>query len=159
MDDSKFNLWRATFSFCFVDGFLSKEEQSHIEEKLSILKFDEGQKSILMKDLRSPPDFTSLLPLITKPADRSFLINNIRVLAKIDHKLSVEEKARIEEVKTAVLSKLNFTELNQTIADDEKASYHEDEVYKVDNKHSYVEAVIRSLQKALNPGDYTMPNK
>jgi hypothetical protein len=159
MDDSKFNLWRATFSFCFVDGFLSKEEQSHIEEKLSILKFDEAQKSILMKDLRSPPDFNSLLPLITKPADRSFLINHIRVLAKIDDNLSLEEKAKIEEVKSAVLSQLNLKELNQTIADDEKASYHEDEVYKVDNKHSYAEAVIKSLQKALNPGDYKKPKE
>ena len=159
MDDSKFNLWRATFSFCFVDGFLSNEEQIHIEEKLSILKFDESQKSILMKDLRSPPDFNSLLPLITKPADRSFLINHIRVLAKIDDNLSIEEKAKIEEVKMAVLSELNFKELNQTIADDEKASYHEDEVYKVDNKHSYAEAVIKSLQKALNPGDYKKPKE
>ncbi len=159
MDDSKFNLWRATFSFCFVDGFLSKEEQSHIEEKLRILKFDEGQKSILMKDLRSPPDFNSLLPLITKPADRSFLINHIRVLAKIDDKLSMEEKAKIEEVKVAVISKLNMPELNQIIADDEKASYHEDEVYKVDNKHSYIEAVVKSLQKALNPGDYKLPKE
>ena len=92
MDDSKFNLWRATFSFCFVDGFLSQEEQGHIEE-----------------------------------------------------------------VKTAVLSKLNMQQLNQTIADDEKASYHEDEVYKIDNKSSYTEAVIKSLLKALNPGDYKFP--
>ena len=159
MDDSKFNLWRATFSFCFVDGFLSIEEQSHIEEKLSLLKFDERQKSILMKDLKSPPDFSSLIPLITKPVDRSFLINHIRVLSKIDDNLSMEEKAKIEEVKTAVLSKLNMPELNKIIADDEKASYHEDEVYKVDNKHSYVEAVIKSLQKALNPGDYKVPKE
>ena len=159
MDDSKFNLWRATFSFCFVDGFLSQEEQAHIEEKLGLLKFDEHQKSILMKDLRSPPDFSSLIPLITKPADKSFLINHIRVLAKIDDTLSVEEKAKIEEVKNAVLSKLNLPELNKIIADDEKASYHEDEVYKVDNKHSYAEAVIKSLQKALNPGDYKYPEK
>ena len=157
MDDSKFNLWRATFSFCFVDGFLSKEEQSHIEEKLSILKFDEAQKSILMKDLRSPPDFSSILPLITNPTDKSFLINHIRVLAKIDDNLSSEEKKKIEEVKTAVLSKLNMQQLNRTIADDEKASYHEDEVYKIDNKSSYTEAVIKSLLKALNPGDYKFP--
>ena len=112
-----------------------------------------------MNDLRSPPDFTSLLPLITKPADRSFLINHMRVLAKIDDNLSIEEKAKIEEVKTAVLSQLNFKELNQRIADDEKASYHEDEVYKVDNKHSYAEAVIKNLQKALNPGDYKKPKE
>jgi hypothetical protein len=159
MDDSKFNLWRATFSFCFVDGFLSKEEQSHIEEKLNQLKFDERQKSILMKDLRSPPDFSSLIPLITKPADRSFLVNHIRVLSKIDNNFSIEEKAKIEEVKTAVLSKLNMPELNKIIADDEKSSYHEDEVYKVDNKHSYAEAVIKSLLKALNPGDYKVPKE
>ena len=44
MDDSKFNLWRASFSFCFVDGFLAKEEHEFIENKLKNLPFTDSQK-------------------------------------------------------------------------------------------------------------------
>lgn len=91
MEDSKFNLWRATFSFCFVDGFLSPQESEYLEEKMNALPFSADQKRILMSDLKSPPDIESILPLITKPADRGFLINNIRLLSRIDN-LSPSEK-------------------------------------------------------------------
>lgn len=157
MDDSKFNLWRASFSFCFVDGFLAQEELDFIESKIKSLQFTDSQKKILMNDLVSPPDFSSILPLITKPADRGFIVNHIRMLAQIDGTFSSEEKAKVEKVKEMILAKLDMAELDSTIAADEKASYHEDEVYKVDNKHSYVEKVIKGLLKLLNPGDYKFP--
>ena len=159
MDDSKFNLWRATFSFCFVDGFLKPEEQKYIEEKLKTLKFTDGQKTILMKDLVSPPNFASLIPLITKPADRSFIVNHVRMLANIDNELTGIEKQKIENVLQTVLSKVDMPGLNKVVADDEKASYHEDEVYKLDSRPGYSEKVIKSLLKLLNPGDYKFPEE
>jgi uncharacterized membrane protein YebE (DUF533 family) len=115
MDDSKFNLWRASFSFCFVDGFLSKDEQQHIEEKLKTLKFTEQQKKILMNDLVSPPDMDSILSLITRPADKGFIVNHIRILAKLDNDLSPAEKEKIEKVQKMVLSKLDMPGLNKII--------------------------------------------
>lgn len=157
MDDSKFNLWRACFSFCFVDGFLDPEEQKWIDSKLTTLSFTEAQKKILLRDLKSPPDIDKLLPLITKPADRGFLINHIRMLSNLDSKLSSSEKAKIDEMHKGVMSKIDLNALNDIIAADEKASYHEDEVYKVDNKHSYIEKVVKDLMKFLNPGDYKLP--
>jgi hypothetical protein len=159
MDDSKFNLWRASFSFCFVDGFLSKEEQDHIEEKLNLLKFTDQQKKILLQDLVSPPNMDSILPLITRPSDKGFIVNHIRILAKLDNDLSAAEKEKIEKVREMVLSKLDMPGINKIIEEDEKASYHEDEVYKVHNKHSYFEKVLRSLQRTMNPGDNKFSKK
>jgi len=157
MEESKFNLWRACFSFCFVDGFLAPKEHEWIESKISTLAFSGDQLKILIQDLKSPPAIEKLLPLITKPADRGFLVNHVRVLAKLDSELSIEEKQKIQMVLQAITSKLDMKALNDVIAQDEKASYHEDEVYKVHNKHSFVESLVMSLMKKINPGDYKLP--
>lgn len=157
MDTSKFNLWRACFSFCFIDGFLSPEEHKWIASKLKDLKFTEEEREILMADLVAPPAISALLPLITKPADRGFLVNHIRMLSLIDKDLSKEEKLKIEEIRQGVLGKIDLKNLESLVAQDEKASYHEDEVYKVHNKHSYLEKVVMDLLKVLNPGDYKLP--
>lgn len=159
MDESKFNLWRACFSFCFVDGFLDPAEEKWIHEKLANLNFSDEQKKTLLADLKNPPAIDKLLPLITKPADRGFLVNNLRQLSKIDHMLSDAEKTKIEAVRSGVISKLDMVGLEKIIEEDEKASYHEDEVYKVHNKSSYIERTFRGLQKILNPGDYKFPDK
>lgn len=157
MEESKFNLWRACFSFCFVDGFLAPKEHEWIESKISTLAFSGDQLKVLIQDLKSPPAIEKLLPLITKPADRGFLVNHVRVLAKLDSDLSVEEKQKIQMVLQAITSKIDMKALNDVIAQDEKASYHEDEVYKVHNKHSFVESLVMSLMKKINPGDYKLP--
>lgn len=158
MDDSKFNLWRACFSFCFVDGFLDPKEEQWIHGKIKSLKFSPEQIETLMRDLKSPPDIDKLLPLITKPADRGFLVDQMRQLTRIDYEISVEEKAKIESIQKAVLSKIDLNSLKKQVAEDEHASYHEDEVYKVHNQHSYVERVFKGLMKILNPGDYKYPD-
>ena len=156
MEDSKFNLWRATFSFCFVDGFLSPQESDYVEEKLSTLQLTADQKKTLMSDLKSPPDIEKLLPLITKPADRGFLINNIRLLSKIDN-LSPSEKEKIALIEKRVMSKIDMDSLETKIAQDELDSYDEEEVYKVHNKNLYSEALIKNLLKKINPGDFKFP--
>jgi hypothetical protein len=157
MEDSKFNLWRACFSFCFIDGFLNEEEELWIETKLDSLAFTQDQLRILIQDLKSPPAIDQLLPLITKPSDRGFLVNHIRQVAHLDKDVSKAEKEKIDSVLKLILSKVDLKELNLAVATDETASYHEDEVYKVHNKHSFVEALIKDLSKKINPGDYKFP--
>ncbi len=144
MDDSKFNLWRATFSFCFVDGFLSPEESAYIAEKLKIAPFTDDQRKTLMTDLKSPPDIEKLFPLITKPADRGFLINHIRLLAKIDNLTDVE-KTKIKALETKVFSRVDLSKLENDTAADEYSSYHGDEAFEVLNKNLYSERVIKNL--------------
>lgn len=110
MDESKFNLWRATFAFCFIDGVLSAEESRFIEEKLRTLPLTKDQKAVLQYDLKSPPAIDQLLPLITRAADRGFLINNIRLLSRVDN-LSPSEKAKIEELSKIVMGKIDMKEV------------------------------------------------
>lgn len=156
MDDSKFNLWRATFSFCFVDGFLSPEETAYLDEKLKTLPLTPEQKKILMSDLKSPPDIEGLFPLITRLADRGFLVNNIRMLSRIDN-LTESEKVKIQSLLDKVMKKVDVNELTNVVAEDEHASYHEDEVFDVHNKNLYSERIVKKLMKVLNPGDYKYP--
>jgi hypothetical protein len=158
MEESKFNLWRACFSFCFVDGFLAPKENEWIQSKLATLAFSDDQLKILIQDLKNPPAVEKILPLIKNPVDRGFLVNHIRVLAKLDNDLSQDEKQKIQDVLKAITSKIDMKAMNDIIAQDEKASYHEDEVYKVHNKHSFVEALVMGLMKKINAGDYTSPN-
>jgi hypothetical protein len=159
MDTSKFNLWRACFSFCFVDGFLDAKENEWIMSKIDSLPFSADQIATLKKDLKSPPDIDNLLPLITKPADRGFLVNHVRMLATLDNQVSDSEKKEIQDIYKQVMSKVDLPALNNQIAEDEKASYHEDEVYKVHNKSSFIEKVYKGLLKKLNPGDYKFPEE
>ena len=58
-----------------------------------------------------------------------------------------------------ILAKIDLVQLNQVIQDDEHASYHEDEVYKIDNKHSYTEAILKRLSRFINRGDYKYPEE
>ena len=159
MDSSKFNLWRASFAFCQVDQELARKEKEWIKSKLTSLGFTDEQKTTLEADILSPPDITSILPHITKPSDRAFLLDQMRVLAHIDGTLSQQERLKIEEIRNIVLSKVNLTELEAKIATDEILSYHEDEVYKVNNNDSMFESLHRYLQRAANPGEFKLPKK
>lgn len=159
MDSSKFNLWRACFAFCQIDQELARKEREWIQSKINFLKFTDEQKKLLEADLVSPPDINPILDQITRPSDRAFLLDQMRVLAHIDGSVAQQERLKIEEIKAKVLAKVNLSELETQIAADEKASYHEDEVYKVHNKDSAFEALHRYIQRAMNPGDYKFPDK
>lgn len=155
MNQSKFYLWRACFSFCFVDGFLSPEEKAWVDEKLNMINFSDSQKQTLIKDLVSPPDIDQLLPLVTSPADRGFLVNHIRLLSKIDKTISEAEKKKIEMIEKAVLSKIDLKSLQGQVA---QVETEEDEFF-VHNKHSYVEKVLKGLMRKMGPEDYKQPRK
>jgi uncharacterized membrane protein YebE (DUF533 family) len=157
MDSSKFHLWRACISFCHVDKVLAEKERDWIESKSEMLAFTPEQKSQILADLVNPPSLLGLLPQITKPSDRAFLVDQIRVLAHLDGTLDLEEKKKIEEIKAIVLSKIDLVSLENQIAEEEKASYHEDEVYKVHNKASYLESLHKKILRVINPGDYKFP--
>lgn len=149
MDDSKFNLWRATFSFCFVDGFLSPEESTYIEEKLKTLPFSPKEKEILMSDLKSPPEVEKLLPLITRPADRGFLINNVRLLSKVDG-LTDFEKEKIQILQERVISKLNFDAVDVVTGEGEISSSQDDFKTHSYSKNLYSDQLIETLSKLSN---------
>lgn len=131
MDDSKFNLWRACFSFCHLDS-LTSEEEAWMLEKMNSLKFSPDQIKVLKADMKAPPEIIPILGKISNPADRGFLVNQIRQIAHLDSKLSLVEQERIEILKNLVLSKLGMESLvdevgrigNKTAVSSEDESYY-----------------------------------
>lgn len=115
MDTNKFNLWRACFSFCFVDGFLSPDEEKWIGEKLKVLKLTDEQRQTLMNDLHNPPAVRELLPLITSKTDRACLLDNMRVISKLDKQLTPAEKQKIDKVRADVMAAVNVSSLSEVV--------------------------------------------
>ncbi len=117
MDSSKFNLWRACFAFCHIDGHVSVEEKQWIDNKLNSLKFTDDQRATLQSDLQSPPQILALLPSITKPSDRAFLVDQMRVLGFLDKDFSEVERKKMELVRQEVLAKINIKMIAKLLFD------------------------------------------
>lgn len=85
-------------------------------EKINTLNFTPEQIQILKTDMQSPPEIIPLLSKITHPADRGFLVNQVRQIAHLDSKLSLVEQERIYILKNLVLSKLEMENLKDEIS-------------------------------------------
>lgn len=156
---SKFHMWRGCFAAIWIDGVISTEEREWAMQKINTLQFTKEQKETLLGDLATRADLKTILSEITDKKDKAFLAYQIRIIAQLDNDYSKEEKAMYETWNEIVLKGLDMDALEAIIAADEKASYHEDEVYKVDNKNSAFEKMFRSAQKLANPGDYKFPDQ
>jgi hypothetical protein len=159
MDNSKFHLWRACFVFCSIDGVIEEVEKKWIKEKKLKLNFTPEQRKIISNDETHAPKISDLIPLITKKSDLGFLVSQMRVLASLDGYFHPEEEAKYKKIKEVVLGNIDLVALNEIIKEDERESYHEDEVYKVYNEDSIFEKSLRKIQKILNPGDYKFPSE
>ena len=156
-NDSKFNMWRACVRAVWADGKVSQEERACVEKKINSLPFTPDQRELLAEDLEGKGEFHEVAAKITDKKDRAFLAHQIRVIGNLDEEFSKEEQGLYQIWHDLVMKGVDLEELEAVIAADEKASYHEDEVYKVHNKHSLFERVFKSVQKSLNPGDYKEP--
>jgi hypothetical protein len=150
MDSSKFNLWRACFSFCFIDGFLSPAEERWIEEKLTTLPFSADQRTQLMSDLKAQPNIAELLPLITRPADRGFLVNHLRMLAQLDGALSEAEVDKIHKVTGMVMQKIDLSGLEQQLSEISRAERKGEDMR---SKLTFTQKVINDLVGLLSRGN------
>ncbi len=156
-NESKFHMWRACIGVVWVDGDLDANEENWVLEKIKNLNFTDEQREILKQDLKGSIDFPKIVSKITDKKDRAFLVHEIRVIGHLDDDYSSHEQELLNSWREFVLKGVDLVELEKIIAEDEKASYHEDEVYKVHNKHSRFERIYRAAQKIMNPGDYKFP--
>ncbi len=81
------------------------------------------------------------------------------MIAQLDNNYSEEEEKLYKTWNEIVMKGLDMEALEEIIAADETASYHEDEVFKVSNKSSVLERLHRTAQKIANPGDYKYPDE
>lgn len=157
-NDSKFHMWRGCVAAVWADGVVSSEEREWVLKKIEGLPFTPEQKETLLKDLEGRGDFAEIVSKITDKKDRAFLAHQIRVIGNLDKNYSEEEKKLFSAWHDSVMKGVDLSELEKIVAEDEKLSYHEDEVYKAHNKTSIFERTFRSVQKFLNPGDYKFPD-
>ena len=158
-NDSKFHMWRACIGAIWADGVLDESEKSWIMERIDGLNFTPEQKEILLDDLKGNMDINLILSKISDRKDRAFLAHQIRVIGHLDNDFSEHEKKMYNSWKDHVLKGVDLVELEKVIEEDEKASYHEDEVYKVYNKKSMFEKIDKGMRRILNPGDYKFPKE
>ena len=165
MNSEKFKLWKLALSAIHIDGKVTKEEEKWFHEKISvlaenkILNFTPEQIDQLQEVMHSPglnflEDFRSL----SNPADCSFLVHLLRIISHLDKDFSEEEKSLYQDLEKACLEKVNLNEVEEKIKVMEKESYHEDEVYKVDNPKSLFESFFMKILRSINPGDYKFPD-
>ncbi|MDD0853593.1 hypothetical protein HBN50_10810 [Halobacteriovorax sp. GB3] len=92
MTESKFNMWRGTIALAYIDSELTKEERSWIQDHLRKIPFSQSQWEILAKDLEEGLKLDDILPLITEPKDRAFLLNFANQLFREDGIVPIEKK-------------------------------------------------------------------
>ena len=159
MNEDKFNLWRATFSLIHIDGKVTTEEANWYKDRLDSLPLSEEQKTTVMGDFMSQRGIEELLDKVTDKGDRAFLLHQVRVVSHIDGHFSAEEKKFFKELEAQIMGNLNLEPLVSQIEEMEREDYREDNVYSVDNEHSFFEVIHKGFLRFINPGDYKFPKK
>ena len=112
-DESKFNVWRACIGVIWSDGKVDPQERSWIEDRINKLLFTPEQKEILKSDLETNIDFKAVVDKISRPADRAFLVHQIRVISHMDGHQSPEEQKLLKTWSDYVLNKVDASVLEQ----------------------------------------------
>jgi hypothetical protein len=152
-------MWRACVAVITIDGELAKEEKLWLAERAKIVSFSKEQIQILETELQNPVDISTIVPLITDKKDLAFLLHQIRVLGNIDGNYDEAEKAAFKGVEKIVLKGLDLKGIQAEVETIEKESYHEDNLYKSNNKASTFESISNGFMKMLNKGDYNYPDE
>lgn len=125
LNESKFNMWRATVYLVIVDGKVTKEESQWLEDYLLKANFSEEQKKIIQEDLENhSTEFGDIYSKITHPPDRATLIHFANMIFKRDGEFHITEKEFLEELKKSVMSKVDMESALNALA---KVSYKEED--------------------------------
>jgi hypothetical protein len=98
ISESQFTMWRAVFSFAFVDNVLSVEEQDLLRSYLAKVPFTKEQLETLRDDLRRPKDVESLYKKITDVADRKHFCLLARALVWCEGNMDRQEEKILQRV-------------------------------------------------------------
>lgn len=134
MKDSKFKLWRATFSLVHLDHKVTKEELNWIEGKLKTLSLESDQHAQLVRDFKEKKSIKELYQDIKIKADQAFLLHQVRVISHLDNDYSEEEKAYFDKLEKLIMKNINLDQIkselgvvSKAIANAEKYQYLEDD--------------------------------
>lgn len=147
-DDSKFNVWRACIGIIWIDGIVQTEERDWIEDRIEKLRFTDEQREILKQDLANNINFEEVFSKITRPADRGFLVHQIRVISHMDSDFSPKERALLQKWNDFVMKRVDMDEV---LADITQAQAEHDEEMEAEqeeefDRHSFFDRLIGDLE-------------
>ena len=143
MTESHLNMWRLVASAVHADEYIDPEEVQQIEKYIQELNFNEEQKEVIRKELKSPSPLEEILEKITEPGDRSQSLYLVQLLLWKDKILTDTEEIFLKKVRDHFMQfpeiKNIQSELNQLKA---KTSVAEELVYSLKNS-----SVVQFLKK------------
>ena len=143
MTESHLNMWRLVASAVHADEYIDSEEVQQIEKYIQELNFNEEQKEVIRKELKSPSPLEEILEKITEPGDRSQSLYLVQLLLWKDKILTDTEEIFLKKVRDHFMQfpeiKNIQSELNQLKA---KTSVAEELVYSLKNS-----SVVQFLKK------------
>ena len=143
MTESHLNMWRLVASAVHADEHIDSEEVQQIEKYIQELNFNEEQKKIIRKELKSPSPLEEILDKITDPGDRSQSLYLVQLLLWKDKILTDTEETFLKKVNDHFMQfpeiKNIQSELNQL---KEKTSKAEELIYSLKNS-----SVVQFLKK------------
>jgi hypothetical protein len=165
VNNEKFKLWKLALASIHLDGKVTSEEEEWFKqsiaklEKNQILNFTVDQIKQLQASLHTPADqFVAEFKEIKKPSDRSILLHIIKIVCHTDSEFAPAEQTIYDKLVEACHANVDIESVKKKTLDMEIKSYHEDEVYKVNNPDSIFEQAFMNILKILNPGDYKFPS-
>lgn len=166
MNIEKYKLWRLALSTIHIDGKVTAEEKRWFEnsikslEQNSVLKFSEEQIAELKEILTTPvTNFLEEFNALEKPSDCAFVLHILRIVGHVDKDFGEDEKKMYKTLEQACLKGVDVASVDAETTKLENESYHEKNVYGIDNKSSRFETVFQRALRILNPGDYKYPGK
>lgn len=156
MNKEKFKLWRLALSTIHLDGKITSEEEQWFEKTVqqlsqnSVLNFSDNQIQKLKQVLKSPVEnFIQEAKDLKSPADCAMLLHYLNMASHLDSNFSDEEKKKYHELQKACLEGVDVNEIKNRVQKMENDSYHKDEIYRVQNSHSFFEAAFKTLLKVF----------
>jgi hypothetical protein len=145
VNDSKFNMWRASMAVIYIDGSVSKEEEAWAESKIADLPFSDQQREIMHGDLAEGLKIETVLPLITHKPDLAFLLHLIRTIGHLDGCFGVEEKKSFENLEQQITKGLDLGSLEKEVHRMEEHSNLSKKEENL-NKSSFFENTINNFR-------------
>lgn len=156
MNKEKFKLWRLALSTIHIDGKVTSEEEEWFEKTVqqlsnnSVLDFSDEQMQELKNVLKRPVgDFIQEAKDLKNPADCSMLLHYLNMASQLDSHFSDEEKKHYHELQKACLEVVDVNDIKNRVQQMENDSSQKDDVYRVNNSHSYFEAAFKTLLKVF----------
>lgn len=116
MDESKFQMWRATVGLVYVDGILSPEEKRWLDKHLKDQPFSDEQKAQIERDIHEGCQIDEILPKVTDKKDRSHLLHFANILFRSDNQYSPEEKEFFKNLEEEILQGIQLHKVRSRIA-------------------------------------------